>query len=421
MSAPISSSPSVSSSPLPSSSSSPRDSWEASPNETHAMLPSQSTTPRLARPTPSTSSSVIPSTPKSSAEFGLIDDLHGRARHSTSTTTRPSPLNPNSLSPGSSTRQSYLSHRASFTHVKRIPSEESRALSMYAPQSGMSSTRTSTPSTLVPTPNSSIGPHRASMILYRLAADELDTSSPHSESGLLPPPRFHHSYHAGNKRDSITSTSGLSTSGDSFVSLASDSKYPVTGSERGLVAYPYDPDEVDDQLDDIDADDGEDWSFEDEYNGARWNEKNKMSLGSNPSSMSDATTSAAATRTRPPHPTNNSTLLSSRGITNLLGLFLLIIGLLSLFIVYPVVSFYHDDGRNALITGNVRINSTGQAMGDGGDIAPGGNVNPAKGVVDVLGRRDDPESESRQGWSELVASIDKIREEQGVRFARYYE
>ncbi|EEB98789.1 hypothetical protein MPER_01645, partial [Moniliophthora perniciosa FA553] len=227
--------------------------------------------------------------------------------------------------------------------------------------------------------------------------------------------------HTGNKRDSITSTSGLSSSGDSFVSLASDSKYPVTGAERGLVAYPYDPDQIDDQLGDMDVDDGEDWSFEDEYNGARWNEKNKMGLGSNPSSTSDATASAATTRTRHRHPTNNSTLLSSRGIINLLGLLLLTIGLLSLFIVYPVVSFYREDGRIALITGNVRINSTGQAAGDGGDIAPSGNLKPAKDVVDVLGRRDVPESESRRGWSELLASIDKIREEQEVRFARHYE
>ncbi|KAK7029681.1 hypothetical protein VNI00_014379 [Paramarasmius palmivorus] len=393
------------------------------------MLPSQSATPRPARPLHSTSSSAISSIPKSSTEFGLIDDVHTRTRRSTSTTTRSSPLNPNSggsLSPGNtaSTRQSYLSHRASFTNVFRIPSEESRALSMYVPPSSASITspsRSSTPSTLAPTP----GPHRASMILYRLAADEYDPSSPHSEAGLLPPPRFRQSYHSGNKRDSIISTSGVSSSGDSFVSLASDSKYPVAGSERGLVPYAYDPDEVDDRVDDIDAEEGEDWFFEDEYNEARWNEKMKRSLDSNPSSTSDATASASGMRNGPRgrRQANKTALLSSRGMVNLFGLLLLIVGLLALFVVYPVVSFYHHDGRNALITGNTRINSTGQADNDSGDIAPAPNVRPAKGVVDVLGRRhDDSDLDSSENLVQRwLDSLSLRSEDTRVRFARHQE
>jgi len=53
--------------------------------------------------------------------------------------------------------------------------------------------------------------------------------------------------------------------------------------------------------------------------------------------------------------------ISFRGIINILSLVALIAALLCLFVVYPVIRFYHDNGRNLLITFNARINRTGQA------------------------------------------------------------
>lgn len=138
------------------------------------------------------------------------------------------------------------------------------------------------------------------MILYRRA----DLSD-----GLAPPPF--------PNRDSV-----LSTSGDSFFSLSADSKYPAGQSttERGLVAYAFDP-----FLDDPDP------TYDD-----------------------------------PSDPDNplftSGELISGRGFRTLGMLMLMLAGLLSLFVVYPVFSFFHDNGLNALITENARINSTGQAV-----------------------------------------------------------
>jgi hypothetical protein len=137
------------------------------------------------------------------------------------------------------------------------------------------------------------------MILYRLA-------DPHDD--LLFPP-------VPPTRDS--------TSGDSFVSLSADSKYPAGTSfatERGLIAYPYDP-----FVDDPDATDDDIFN---EQKGAAF---------------------------------NSNSGLSSRGLWNLTVLLLMLAALLSLFIVYPVFIALHDNGRSLLIVGNARINSTGQA------------------------------------------------------------
>jgi hypothetical protein len=92
------------------------------------------------------------------------------------------------------------------------------------------------------------------MVLYRLADERDRLSSTLMASGLpngsnhdsiLMPPKFPYN------QDSV-----LSTSGDSIISFCSDSKYPsgMQGTQRGLVAYPYDP-----VLDDLDAPDEEDF------------------------------------------------------------------------------------------------------------------------------------------------------------------
>lgn len=176
------------------------------------------------------------------------------------------------------------------TYINRIASEECRALAS----------------------NQAInhsGP-RGSMILYRCADLTPD-------DGLLPPSRSH------LHRNSI-----LSVSGDSIVSLSSDSKYPsrTIASDRGLIAYAYDP-----SLDELGSATPADDDFLHE------------------------------TDEKFPQPPGLFPSVSFRGIINILSLVALIAALLCLFVVYPVIRFYHDNGRNLLITFNTRINKTGQA------------------------------------------------------------
>jgi hypothetical protein len=56
----------------------------------------------------------------------------------------------------------------------------------------------------------------------------------------------------------------------------------------------------------------------------------------------------------------NGTIFAWRGFLNVGVLALLILGLLSLFIFYPVLTFFRDNARNLAIGGNIRINATGQ-------------------------------------------------------------
>ncbi|KAF9258613.1 hypothetical protein L218DRAFT_728971 [Marasmius fiardii PR-910] len=215
-----------------------------------------------------------------------------------------------------------------------------------------SSTRPSTPSSLSSPVinNSNNSTLRGSMILYRLAADELRTPSlTSSEHGrLIPPSRIRNSYHGRKNRDSMMSMSGMSISDDD--------------------------------------EDGEDWIFEDEYNDARWNEKKRMSSSTDPSSNATHTPTLPKGQTK--SPLNRRTLYSSRGFANLFGLALLLVGLLALFIIYPIATFYHDNGRNHRITTNSRINSTGQAEGDGGDVAPTDSNQGGHGVWKIVDRRE---------------------------------
>lgn len=155
-----------------------------------------------------------------------------------------------------------------------------------------------------PFSSNSIG-SRGSMILYRRAEA--------SEDALLPP----HMPVANRK-------STISISGDSFVSLSSDSKYPAgtIASERGLVAYAYDP-----TVDDDTPVDEED-------------------------QLHDPSEKDVAIRRRS---------RSWRGFKNLAALGILIGALLTLFVVYPIIDFFRHNKRDSLIVGNTRINATGQA------------------------------------------------------------
>jgi beta-glucan synthesis-associated protein KRE6 len=137
------------------------------------------------------------------------------------------------------------------------------------------------------------------MILYRYA----------SEDGVLSPPIM-----PASNRDSIAS----------FSSISSDSKYPVgsMNSTHGLIAYAYDP-----SVDDKEPIDDED-RLHDPHE--------KLMIG-------------------------KSSVMGWRGFFNIATLVLLVVALLALFVALPVVTFVNDDGRNARIIGNTRINATGQA------------------------------------------------------------
>ncbi|KAF9459245.1 hypothetical protein BDZ94DRAFT_1050903 [Collybia nuda] len=198
-------------------------------------------------------------------------------------------------------------------HVTRIASEESRALSMHSPFSQNGSAG---------------GGVRGSMILYRRADA--------SDDVLLPPSMPH----AKGNRASV-----FSTSGDSFMSLSSDSKYP-TGmglgdpahphphvSKGGLVAYAYDP-----SLDD-DAD-------------APMDDEDLMHDPSAPEK--DYGRTAGGKR-------------SWRGFKNLAALGILIAALLCLFVVYPIIDNFRGDKRDRMILANTRINATGQAEAESFD------------------------------------------------------
>ncbi|KAF8805046.1 hypothetical protein BYT27DRAFT_7142866 [Phlegmacium glaucopus] len=201
----------------------------------------------------------------------------------------PSPLKP----PGPTTVPLSPFHRSGSrgsTYINRIASEECRALASHHSLNHSGS--------------------RGSMILYRRA--DLAT-----EEGLLPPSRSH------LNRNSI-----LSISADSIVSLSSDSKYPARtiASDRGLIAYAYDP-SLDELSSATPADDDFLHDPDDKF----------------------------------PQPPGLFPAVSSRGLINVLTLVALVAAIVCLFVVYPVIRFYHDNGRNLLITFNARINATGQA------------------------------------------------------------
>ncbi|KAJ7129340.1 beta-glucan synthesis-associated protein-domain-containing protein [Mycena epipterygia] len=163
----------------------------------------------------------------------------------------------------------------------------------------------------------SAGPMRGSMVLYRLA-DEPDRSS-----GVLTPPR---TLGAGN-RESVASFASAS-------SLPADSKYPSgLPTTRGLVPYAYDP-----ALDELDPPDEEDFLHDPDYKGG---------------AGKDGYQGSRKFKHRKSFPW--------RGLANLSMLVILILAILALFISYPVVTFFQQAPINALIDGNIRVNSTGQA------------------------------------------------------------
>jgi hypothetical protein len=193
-----------------------------------------------------------------------------------------SPLNP--ATPSSPFARSRPGSQGSV-HIDRLVSEEARALTSPFRTLGSQTSR-------------------GSMVLYRLATDD---------DGQLVPPKA-----LGYNRDSV-----VSSSGDSIVSLSSDSKYPsgFNSHQRGLVPYAYDP-----AVDENDPPDEEDL-------------------------LHDPTDEKF----------NNGSVIALRGVLNVGVLLALIAGLLCLFVFYPVLSYFRNNERNLAIDGNIRINATGQA------------------------------------------------------------
>ncbi|KXN82023.1 hypothetical protein AN958_03296 [Leucoagaricus sp. SymC.cos] len=179
--------------------------------------------------------------------------------------------------------------------IARVPSEEVRAFSqppgLNAPLS------------------------RGSMILYR-CADSSSSSSPSSE--VLVPPQPSH----------LHRSSMYSSSGDSMVTISGDSKYPVASlySERGLIAYAYDPD-----LDEKGPPDEEDMMHDPTQ---RYHHSIRKDIGRR--------------------------IFHSRGLINVTTLVAMVLAILCLFVGYPIIAFYRDNGRTQLITMNTMINGSGQ-------------------------------------------------------------
>ncbi|KIJ05278.1 glycoside hydrolase family 16 protein, partial [Paxillus involutus ATCC 200175] len=151
--------------------------------------------------------------------------------------------------------------------------------------------------------NTSRHAHRGSMVLYRLANED--------DQGGLRQPRT-----PFPNRDSV-----LSASGDSVFSLSYDSKYPSGPStQRGLIPYVYDP---------------------------------NLDLGDGPEE-DDAL-----------HDPSNDTFpqvssgIAVRGLLNVGLLMLLIGGLLSLFIIYPVLSYVQNRDETNTIDGNTIVDGSG--------------------------------------------------------------
>lgn len=98
-------------------------------------------------------------------------------------------------------------------------------------------------------------------------------------------------------------------------------------SERGLIAYPYDPD-----LDEKEPPDEEDMMHDPNQRYHHNVKKGKGGLG-----------------------------ISNRGSINIATLVVMVMTILCLFVAYPIIAYSRDNGRSQAITHNTRINASGQA------------------------------------------------------------
>lgn len=250
---------------------------------------------------------------------------------------------------------------------------------------------------------------RGSMILYRLSAGEdgvlgqhnhargADASPPHfytpgmvrappgSPPGLPhthapPTPPWHRNSAYSSSDGSVLldgdtkyptlsragSAFGLGVNGSASPSLALDSVAlgmragtaevgTVGRSQGGLVAYVWDPDEEDEE--DEDEGEQEKWMHDPSTVNALYSAAPYVKgTGAGVTPGKGAGTGQAVSGYRPPK------TVSVRGLFNVTSLVALILGLLSLFIILPIFKVYSDNGVQAKILGNTRINATGQAV-----------------------------------------------------------
>ncbi|TFK37728.1 hypothetical protein BDQ12DRAFT_138181 [Crucibulum laeve] len=194
------------------------------------------------------------------------------------------------------------------SYMTRMPSEDNRALA--APVTPGSPSTSTPSSTLRGVPMKLT---RGSMILYRFEEErpQIPKSIAPASDGVA---GVHRRYN---------SMPTLNLNPRTSLSISSDSRYPLSGAhfrEHGpLVAYAWDPG-LDDELFIDDEDD----------------EKETARFGAGG--------------------------VSWRGTANVFTLTLLMVGIMGLFVAYPVVTHYTDNGREMAITMNAKINSTGQAV-----------------------------------------------------------
>ncbi|KAF9256974.1 beta-glucan synthesis-associated [Marasmius fiardii PR-910] len=162
-------------------------------------------------------------------------------------------------------------------------------------------------------------PSKGSMVLYRLAS-EADSLEPRRAptSGSSDPrgpsnPEHKSPYAALANRPKSTSSSISTTS---FIN-----------STRGFVAYEYDP-----SADNRGPNDEEDY-LHDPRDIEKPGKRGHNGAGS---------------------------VLSFRGFQNLGVLVLLVLGLLSLFLIYPIIRHFEDAGRNKIVADNINVNASGQ-------------------------------------------------------------
>ncbi|PPQ73670.1 hypothetical protein CVT26_010762 [Gymnopilus dilepis] len=216
---------------------------------------------------------------------------------------------------------------------------------------------------------------KGSMVLYRLADERSSSlsrasalsasnSNSHSKDPLLPPPRIPQG--KGNR------ASFASSSGDSIMSVGTSPGTMGSGSVRGLIPYAYDP-AVDENepLDEEDLlhDPNPNAHLSSKYRAVMDPSSSSSSRGGRGSSEKPRSGSSSKLSSAP----SRSAMVKSwnldegtgrfgwRGVFNIGMLALLILGLLTLFVFYPVFTFYRDRRFNEAVEGNIRINGTGQA------------------------------------------------------------
>ncbi|KAH8827649.1 beta-glucan synthesis-associated [Flagelloscypha sp. PMI_526] len=203
-----------------------------------------------------------------------------------------------------------LASRSTWT-APRTPSFEAQGFDLEYPGLGFRGSRPS--SSMSSSTNFNSASNRGSMVLYRLASEEEGSTS------ALVPPRLGSGH---MQRSSV-----FSTSGDSTYSL--DDKYGgATPTTRGMVAYEYDPSS------DMEGPMDEEDEVHDPASKTLYFTRRGRREGSG---------------------------FGLRAFANVGALLFLTIGLLMLFIFWPVWDAIVHLDYNLLITDNAHVNGTGQA------------------------------------------------------------